>query len=73
MADAKKEVDPGQGVEGEEAVEDVAVSSLTPNKQSQKPVDSAAVELHRLEVEPNAVSLAQRSRPADFVSFFSRS
>ena len=34
MADAEKEVDPGKGVEGEKAVEDVSVSAVTPNKQS---------------------------------------
>ena len=55
MANAKQEVDPGKGVEREEAVKDVAISAVTPNKQSQEPIDGAAVEPRRLEVEANAV------------------
>jgi hypothetical protein len=35
MADSKKEVYPGKSVEGEKAVEDMSVSAVTPNKQSQ--------------------------------------
>jgi hypothetical protein len=43
MACPEKKVDPGERIQGEKTVEDVTISAVTPDNQSQKPVDCAAV------------------------------
>ena len=58
MADSKKKVNPRKNVEGEEAVQHMAISPVPSHNQSQQPVYRSAVEPARFKVQANAVSLA---------------
>ena len=70
MVGAKQKVDPGKRVEREKAVEDVAIAAVASDKQSQEPVDRTAIQPRGLEVEANAIPLADGSRPAHLVGPF---